>query len=463
MKRTFLLIRLMVAVMVVVSGVMVGRCQNVVCVRVGASGNGSGSDWVNAMTSIPGTLVRGDSYYVAAGTYSAPTLNSLSGTSMITIKKATVADHGIATRWSDSYAAGPALFQGNFEIRLSYVTIDGVTGGGPGSWTNGFGFVMQTGSGSGATPVISTAGGLSNITVKHCEVFGNNNSTGGGSAANDGFSLACWGNEPNSFSPVSNMKISYCYTHDIGRCPFIFCAQYTVVEYCCTGSYTGNSGQHSEILSWSSNGNHDATFRYCLFTHVASGSTGGLGFDNQGFSQGNFAVYGCVFDLDSSSSLVSANGVIFTWGGGGGEVVNGCSIYNNTFINVPIGQQGSLVNFNNKNGTTGIVFTNNLIYTSDTRLWSVNGSDYNHWVSVSGGNQGETHSTTATGNPFNNYQAFDFSLKTNTQPGVNLGSPYNVAADGVTRTTWTRGAYEYVRSGLQRPPVVNGVTITSGP
>jgi hypothetical protein len=37
-------------------------------VRAGASGNGSGADWTNAYTDLPGSLTRGDTYYVAAGT-----------------------------------------------------------------------------------------------------------------------------------------------------------------------------------------------------------------------------------------------------------------------------------------------------------------------------------------------------------------------------------------------------------
>src|SRR5947199_10429256 len=38
-------------------------------VRAGAIGNGSGSDWTNAYPDLPSSLVRGDTYYVAAGNY----------------------------------------------------------------------------------------------------------------------------------------------------------------------------------------------------------------------------------------------------------------------------------------------------------------------------------------------------------------------------------------------------------
>ena len=41
-------------------------------VRQGAGG--SGGDWTNAYSDLPSTLTRGDTYYVADGTYSSHTL-----------------------------------------------------------------------------------------------------------------------------------------------------------------------------------------------------------------------------------------------------------------------------------------------------------------------------------------------------------------------------------------------------
>ncbi|MFZ2473204.1 MAG: hypothetical protein WAW52_14835, partial [Methanothrix sp.] len=82
-------------------------------VRSGATGNGSGSDWINAYTSLPSTLSRGtDStgsiYYIGAGKYEgyhfSKTTAPVDRTKVITIKKATVADHGTDTGWSAAYA-----------------------------------------------------------------------------------------------------------------------------------------------------------------------------------------------------------------------------------------------------------------------------------------------------------------------------------------------------------------------
>src|SRR5690242_6729684 len=80
-------------------------------VRAGATGTGSGADWTNACADFSGScavssLVRGDTYYVAAGTYASHTWNrAASGTSVITIKRATAADHGTDTGWSSTFDA----------------------------------------------------------------------------------------------------------------------------------------------------------------------------------------------------------------------------------------------------------------------------------------------------------------------------------------------------------------------
>ena len=56
-------------------------------VRQGATGSPNGIDWTNAYTALPATLTRGDTYYIADGTYSSYTFDdAISGTTYITIK-----------------------------------------------------------------------------------------------------------------------------------------------------------------------------------------------------------------------------------------------------------------------------------------------------------------------------------------------------------------------------------------
>jgi hypothetical protein len=80
-------------------------------VREAASGDGSGSDWDNAMTALPDNLERGHVYYVAAGSYPGVTFDDpASGTEVIAVVKATAGDHGTETGWSAAYGEGRAVF-----------------------------------------------------------------------------------------------------------------------------------------------------------------------------------------------------------------------------------------------------------------------------------------------------------------------------------------------------------------
>ena len=94
-------------------------------VNAGASGNGSGMDWSNAYTDLPASLQRGATYYVAAGNYGSHFFNdAVSGTSFITIKKATVSDHGATNGWLAAYA-NQAVFVAPLKFRTGNYTFNG--------------------------------------------------------------------------------------------------------------------------------------------------------------------------------------------------------------------------------------------------------------------------------------------------------------------------------------------------
>ena len=77
-------------------------------VRSGATGSNNGADWTNAWSSTSNinwaSINPGDTIFIAAGTYGALNVGK-SGTAgnPITFKRATNAEHGIATGWSSSY------------------------------------------------------------------------------------------------------------------------------------------------------------------------------------------------------------------------------------------------------------------------------------------------------------------------------------------------------------------------
>ena len=149
--------------------------QSMHYIRQGATGRNDGSDWNNAYTNLPtgSSWIRGGTYYIAAGSYtpSGYWTTPVNGTKAITLKKATVAEHGAGAGWSDSYASGQAVITGLVEITKGYWTIDGAYGGGPGNWMEPYGikFVANYCGGMGNN-AIHFSGGGSHVTIRHCEI-----------------------------------------------------------------------------------------------------------------------------------------------------------------------------------------------------------------------------------------------------------------------------------------------------
>lgn len=114
-------------------------------IRAGASGGGT--SWTDAM-AWPASMTRDRVYLVGDGDFSSRDgdLNdALDGTKRITIQKATVADHGTATGWSDSYAAQARLPA--MAIWKDYYTIDGAYRGSDPRDFTGYGFCIKVGNG----------------------------------------------------------------------------------------------------------------------------------------------------------------------------------------------------------------------------------------------------------------------------------------------------------------------------
>ena len=153
------------------------------------AGTNSGADYNNACAGFTGAcssanLVRGDVYYVSKGTYSSaetPTASKAnSGTSTITIKANTVADHGqacspsVAAGWVEATHVGQAVFSDQISFTTDYWIIDGV-----------YGTPFSKGSyGIKMNPPVTTdwimkgAGGMGNSTIRYVEIAGNQNCSG---------------------------------------------------------------------------------------------------------------------------------------------------------------------------------------------------------------------------------------------------------------------------------------------
>jgi hypothetical protein len=420
------------------------EAQGVYYVRASATGANNGSDWTNAYKTLPATLQRGATYYVASGSYPSYTFNTPeSGTALVTIKKASGSDHGTDTGWQSSYGSGQAQF-GPFTVSRGYLVIDGAVGGGPGSWKTGHGFKIA----ANYSRLLYFPNAVSNITVSRTEFAFPTSEVGDDQATDHIYGI--YG--------VKNFTLEYCYLHDTSRV-FILSQNWEdiLVQYCYFARNRSTSNKHAE--AWSDRNGKRIIVRFNIWEDIEGtgvfvllGLTGGsTGYDyefygNVIFWTGNPTYYGVG---NGSITTRTTNAYAYNW-----------KVYNNTIA------------FHGKTGTggtsaikiyngSGNIIRNNLYY--DNPKFgnpSSNGSvDYNFYIKSGATTIGPNDVSDPNGpDPFVSSSNRDFRLKAATQTGANVTAsgklfhldPYGVArgADGV----WDRGAFEYTSGTIVSPP-----------
>jgi len=425
-------------------------------VRSGASGSNDGSDWTNAWTGLGQVnWTRGDTYYVADGTYtdSFNIPDTLSGTAVTTIKKAVESEHGSATGWLSVYGDGQAIWTNSgISFKTNHFVVDGVTGGGPGSWDSGHGFVVdKSGTAAGSCFAISsgnTASEGGHATIRHVECKGNGGDRDSG-VTQDGM------NQSRAWH--TDILIEYNYIHDVGRVPIFLRGNDITVQYNMLARNENSSSQHAEGMQIT-NGNNlprpsNMDIRYNIFEDIEGTAVMSIWADD-------IRIYGNVI-LHTSwwGNHTHNDGLGGTYAHGGGQngsgIVGGTStaimrdvqIYNNTIAN--FGTARATVA--NPSGTTGgNIAQNNLWYNCSEVGFTNVAHDYNYFVDSQVIT--ETNSATGTGDPFTDLANLDFTLTSATPAGITLASPFNTDPVGVTRGpdgVWDRGAYE---AGQPSPP-----------
>lgn len=395
--------------------------------RAGASGVG-GTNWTHAYTNwtqLETALARGDVGYVADGGYTnaSPVIfnTPASGTSLITVKKATVADHGTAVGWLDTYGDGQAISYTELEAAVPYLTFDGVSRT---SQTNGHGFKFHV-DGAG----LYYYNVLTNITMKYIEIEGH-----GPDGAPGTFPANC-GIYGSSHS--RGFLFDGLYIHDLGNQPFFLDnLAYSTVTNCWSARNESTASQHSEGVYGLANTNN--VFANNVWVDIEG--TGVIMLAGVGNS-----VFGNLIYWTADGDI--SNGSISGWDG---LALYNSSNYQNTIVVPATG--GSLYGHHWNGGSSGNVAYNNLYYCSTSR--SVVGftgvtHDYSWFYNV--GSQTESNDQTGTGSPFVNAAAFNFQLLTDTDAGVALGPQFEIDMSGVTRSTWSRGALQW--TNVVVPPV----------
>ncbi len=400
-------------------------------IRAGANGSNTGNDWTNPYTSLPTTLVRGDTYYIAGGSYSGRTFNTpASGTSVITIKGATITDHGIDTGWSNTYSVEntQATWTSGITFNTSYWVFDGSVGP---KWSRdptAYGFKINPVAFAIRVYNLSTA--ISNITLSHIAA-----------TAPSGDIEKYFVSTDNSTKSVNNVTFSYCLTNGWENTMWAtsmgLAMSNWVIEYNLILNGYSSANFHGEDIN--NNGSYldNLTVRYNWF-EGRTNSTGSIVCLNH--ACGPYYIYGNVFkNMQGGDGIIT--GVHYPLSG---------AIYNNTFDHVDNGYgNGAWIGHD----VSANVY-NNLIYNGVAGIGAnfTGKKDYNAYFKTTN-TPTEAHGQIGTGSPFVNEADNDLHLIGATNAGISISAPTigNIidnmtdidgkirGADGV----WDRGAFEF--------------------
>ena len=407
------------------------------------------------------TPVRGNTYYVADGSYGSKTFNTAaSGSQLITIKKATVASHGPNTGWVDTLGDGQATWGSQIQVTTSNWVIDGVSRSTP---TSGHGFVVDN-TASTTTELfrIGAAGGagVSNITVKYLELRGR----GYGQATV--FDRGFYGINTGT----SNITIQYCYAHSM-YVPVLTRFMDTVLfEH----NYTANNNSRPEFHAefWSDSGSDDVTIRYnqiennegttTIFQGNGTGTT-----PNDSNTATNWQIYGnvCFYRNynPAPGNNPGTNGFIWIANDAGNKNwSDGWLVYNNTLYDYSYGGDLGARIFNELPGSFAVPMVRNNFFDScaDGAVHTNVNSDYNYYRNTT--HTAEANQQLGTVSLLTSPATANFRLTAGTVSGLTLAAPFTQDMDGVTRTpgSWDRGAFEFAGgAGDTTPPTLSSSVI----
>lgn len=466
-------------------------------ITVSGTGAKTGVDWNNSCQGFSGNcagsaMVRGDFYYVAGGTYDDGITSALifsaaqSGTTLVTVKGATAADHGTATGWTSSLGvdATPATFPEDnsaFQINSGYLVIDGNTGP---PWNGAvipntalYGFHMAPPSpcgdesnyniGQGGDTIPSVF--FYNTYFEACITSTNGTvaigattttTINGLTVAHD-FFLNYEDNVNTSTNTGFNTTTNVTYDHNY--------------------SYGGNSNtnNHGNLVDLEATVTNvvitNNVFRSCVGTTCLGANDNGDGCGSGGW--GPSQITGNIFILDANSNIGDRiiGPTTLCW-------MHDTTVALNTFIGVQPQNENAVQNFQGCfaggecSHATNNSYLDNLVYSANCQLLSGTGVttfDYNFYSNCQAGSSppSEAHSQVASFNPFINYSSSNLGLLTQpvsscsstsaicfglaqSSPTVDaFGNPYSVGGG------FPRGAIAFVSgapSFTWTPTVTNG-------
>lgn len=433
-----------------------------VYVRTGATGTGDGSNWTNAYTQVQAAITacaRGDTIYVAAGTYDALTLSkATNGTLRITIKKATVSSHGTDVGWHPSYADGQFAPGHPLTITSGYWTIDGQEGTGFDPSSYGI-LLSKRSTATSPSNLVQIGTGTQNIAGLEFRYVAAVNWDN-----NYDIEKIAW--NQSGQATVTNITWSHIYTRYGQNSIKLLGVNTATIEYLFVEDPFSSAAHHGEVVnirSLFSQPSQNITVRYSEIREWVG--TGCIVFNNatsNDYAGDGVYIYGNT--LGPCGDASGGNGYVTSTSG---AYATDVFVYSNTLIGDD-GVNPPWLAMRNSTGAAGsnLVARNNVLFNLDASVVNAGAAtwdtDYNAYFSCSDVPT-ETHSVVASGNPFVDSANWDLRLvggSSAIDAGVALESTYAIDAAGNTRGedgTWDIGALEH-QSGTTSP---DAPTLTS--
>jgi hypothetical protein len=420
-------------------------------VNASAVGSNNGTSWANAWTSLvtaEANVSRGQTLCVADGSYAFTTFNvANSGTSTITIKKATTGDHGSATGWVSTMGDGQAVLAG-LMMSTDYWIIDG--GVRNADWYTGA--VSQYGIKINGNARLDEAGGVGtdHSTFKYVDFYG------GGQDSCDGTDniYGLYGNSQDTFQRVA--------IHDSDRTNFLMRGSWDdfTLEYSYIARNTSRptqGGGHGEMISMTDGNRWIIRYNVIEDTEGTAGMFAAL--NNGALADvkvyGNTIAYTANYGVGRGLCTGEAHNsgwsalIYVAWDASQHNSISGLKFYNNTIHQNVAGASGIHIDSGGDLGGTDV--QNNIWYdsTATDNSFLGGGIGYNWYYSTTADNDAGATKTvcTVSCNIFVNFATRDFTLVGPlASAGVTLASPYTVDRNGITRGAdgvWDRGALEY--------------------
>jgi hypothetical protein len=413
----------------------------------GASGTCT-TNWSNACDQVTTALAaasRGDTIYVAEGTYTGFSMSeAVSSTTTISIKKATVADHGSATGWLDAYGDGQAIITSTVSVNTNYWIIDG-NGSVPtnGTFTDGtYGFKWTLGGCCGTDQALRI-NSTSHHEFRHLEIDAATEAncrgaiylyTGGTDVLFHNVQVYDVGDDPFTVHRYSDTTFEYMYVHSRSSASAASCAA---------------GAPHADAMEMGDAPNGSSATKNVIRWSVFDWNGQVIWFGNSPIAgHGAWDIYGNVFKWSAGTTNNSNTGLKFRTDTSAGPII-GC---NNTFVN--------LYNGHVSNGNITGIQQNNLYYALTSSVGGYGGMshDYNWFHSTIASPPTEANRQLGT-DPFVDYATEDVRLAAATNPGNPAGCPSGNAVDAFGNVrgedgTFDRGAYEYGGGGGAVSPTV---------